>query len=528
MRDPTVSFYQPFQSGDSICYPAFPQNYYKTETTPMFGGKKSKSKKGGAVSYANGMDCKNMNAKELDLKSNFGPFLYPPTEMPMNPQDGGKKKGRKQRGGKNLVGAEYANQPLVPSTPSVPADYVGDAYLSSPQQKVALTGSGVAQKPNPLTEEFLSNNMAITYATQAGGKKTKKQKAGDSCMTGANSPRNVNSFADAEMDGGKKKRRGRPRKQAGGDDMDDREAQLQGAIGGNDDALGRAPASLTGGTIHYRGAPKAGATSNMSDGNVWHPEWSYGDASGGRKKKLRGGNTIPTPDAEFGNAPAADELQLGETSAAHVLKAPKSTGPLDVVPGNPGSSQAVMAQMAADTVVSEEMGGGAKAKKGRSRSKSPARKSTRAKSPAKKTTAKKTTRSKSPAKKTATKKTTRSKSPAKKTTRSKSPAKKSSRSKSPAKKKASRQKGGVSDFATTLASRGPSNYPDQISKDLFRYFNKTGTFIPNSQLKFAAAPILTGAEPDPNPYPVAYNEYVGGAKKAKKAKTAKKEKKSKK
>jgi len=514
MRDPSVSFYQPFQSGDGVCYPAFPWNYYKTETTPMFGGKKSKSKKGGAVSYANGMDCKNMDVKELDLKSNFGPFMYPPTNMPMNPQDGGKKKGRKQKGGKNLVGAEYANQPLVPSTPSVPTDYVGDAYLTSPQQKMALTGSGVVQKTNPLTEEFLSNNMAITYATQAGGKKTKKQKAGDSCMTGANSPRNVNSFADAEMDGGKKKRRGRPRKQAGGDDMDDRNEQLQGAIGDNDSTLGRAPPSLTGGNIHYRGAAKAGITSNMSDGNVWHPEWSYGDVSGGKKKKLRGGNTIPTPDAEFGSAPAADELQLGETSADHVLKAPKSTGPLDVVPGNPGSSQAVMAQMDADTVVSEEMGGGAKAKKGRS--KSPARKSTRSKSPAKKTAAKKTTRSKSPVKKT-----TRAKSPAKKTTRAKSPARKSTSSKSP-KKKASKQKGGVSDFATTLASRGPSNYPDQISKDLFRYFNKTGTFIPNSQLKFAAAPILTGAEPDPNPYPVAYNEYVGGAKKVKKDKKTKK------
>ena len=528
MRDPSVSFYQPFQSGEGMCYPAFPWNYYKTETTPMFGGKKSKSKKGGAApSYANGMDCKNMDAKELDLKANFGPFMYPPTEMPMNPQDGGKKT-RKQKGGKNLVGAEYANQPLVPSTPSVPADYVGDAYLSSPAQKVALTGSGVVQKPNPLTEKFLDNNMGITYATQAGGKKSRKQKAGSNCATGANSPRNVDSFAEAEMDGGKKRGRGRPRKLKGGDDMDDREAQLQGALGDNDAALGRAPASLKGGNIHYRGAAKADTPSNMSDGDVWHPEWKYGGMEGGKKKgrKQRGGDDIPTPDATFGSAPAADELQLGETSAAHVLKAPKSTGPLDVTPENPGSSQAVMAQMAADTVVPDaEMDGGAKKKKAKksSRSKSPTRKT--------KTVEKKAPRSKSPAKKT-----TRAKSPAKKAPRAKSPVKKAPRAKTPAKKtdkkkadkkkadkkKDSKQKGGVSDFATTLASRGPANYPDHISKELFRYFNKTGTFIPNSQLKFAAAPILTGAEPDPNPYPVAYNEFVGGQKKDKKEKKDKK------
>ena len=83
-------------------------------------------------------------------------------------------------------------------------------------------------------------------------------------------------------------------------------------------------------------------------------------------------------------------------------------------------------------------------------------------------------------------------------------------------KKSSRKlKGGVSDFATTLSSRGPINYPDQPSADRFRYFNKTGTYIPNSQLQYAAAPISTGYEADPNPYPMAYNDYIGGAKKKK-------------
>jgi hypothetical protein len=76
-------------------------------------------------------------------------------------------------------------------------------------------------------------------------------------------------------------------------------------------------------------------------------------------------------------------------------------------------------------------------------------------------------------------------------------------------------KGGVSDFATTLSSRGPINSPDHLSAQRFRYFNKTGTFIPNSQLQYAAAPISTGVEENPYSYPMAYNEYIGGSIKKK-------------
>jgi len=94
-----------------------------------------------------------------------------------------------------------------------------------------------------------------------------------------------------------------------------------------------------------------------------------------------------------------------------------------------------------------------------------------------------------------------------------------------AKKPARKHKGGDdsagvgSDFATTLASRGPCNYPDGKSADLFRIFNKTSEFIPNSMLKYAAAPISTGYSPDPNPYPRAFNDdFIGGTKKTKTAK----------
>jgi len=105
-------------------------------------------------------------------------------------------------------------------------------------------------------------------------------------------------------------------------------------------------------------------------------------------------------------------------------------------------------------------------------------------------------------------------------------AKKPSSTTKKAKKPSSRKhKGGDdsagvgSDFATTLASRGPCNYPDGKSADLFRIFNKTSEFIPNSMLKYAAAPISTGYSPDPNPYPRAFNDdFIGGTKKTKTAK----------
>jgi hypothetical protein len=93
------------------------------------------------------------------------------------------------------------------------------------------------------------------------------------------------------------------------------------------------------------------------------------------------------------------------------------------------------------------------------------------------------------------------------------------------KKSSKKLKGGVSDFATTLSSRGPINSPDTLSAQRFRYFNKTGTFIPNSQLQYAAAPISTGYELDQNSYPLAYNDYIGGALKKNKSQKKSSEKK---
>ena len=63
------------------------------------------------------------------------------------------------------------------------------------------------------------------------------------------------------------------------------------------------------------------------------------------------------------------------------------------------------------------------------------------------------------------------------------------------KKRPKKYKGGDgSDFALTLASRGPANAPDKYwgvdGETWFRQFNKTGQYIPNSRLAEAATPQL--------------------------------------
>ncbi len=89
------------------------------------------------------------------------------------------------------------------------------------------------------------------------------------------------------------------------------------------------------------------------------------------------------------------------------------------------------------------------------------------------------------------------KSSSKKTTKRKST--KSSKKKTT--KRKSMRGGDGSDFALTLNSRGPANYPDNgwfNGKQLFHTFTKTGEYIPNSRLPYAAAPISTLSNPNPN------------------------------
>jgi len=90
--------------------------------------------------------------------------------------------------------------------------------------------------------------------------------------------------------------------------------------------------------------------------------------------------------------------------------------------------------------------------------------------------------------------------PVKKMTDKMKPVKKMSDKMKPVKKMSDKKKkmkgGDGSDFALTLNSRGPSNYPDSMwgvdGETWFRQFNKTGQYIPNSQLANAATPMLAG------------------------------------
>lgn len=73
--------------------------------------------------------------------------------------------------------------------------------------------------------------------------------------------------------------------------------------------------------------------------------------------------------------------------------------------------------------------------------------------------------------------------------------KKTSSKKKTTKRHRSMKGGNGSDYATTLSSRGPVNAPDNYwgvdGEKFFRQFNKTGEYIPNSQLAVAAAPQST-------------------------------------
>ena len=449
-RNPMDSFNKPFQSGDGLCYPIYAQNYYKTQTTPMYGGHKTK------------------------------------------------KSQKSQKGGDNFI--------KNLSQPSTISDYPGDAYLINPNQRNEFTGSGVKQPMNPLTESFLNSNMGVTYATQAGGRK-KKYKGG----MDYESPGAFNQSANT-LGGEQGKNKGnvtRADAQKGGKQTQNNyvpeeesytktsilsaSAPVQGMYpvlsggkyrkynkkGGNmpGPAAMTGPAAMPGmtgpaampgmtgpaampgmngpaampgmtgpvgmptpagmpsmtGPAAMPGMPQPG----MSQPSM--PQANMDIMSGGRYKKYskKGGNYIFTPGANFSSQPAEIATQMDPLAQAQHI--PRGGFAMKDMSG-------VDAQMAASgsfipSEMNEMMGG---------------------------------------------------------------------------RKKSSRKlKGGVSDFATTLASRGPINYPDALSAQRFRYFNKTGTFIPNTMLQYAAAPISTGYQADQNPYPLAYNDYIGGAKKKK-------------
>ena len=473
MNDPLVSFNTPFQSGDGLCYPVYPKNYYKTETSPMYGGRKKSQK-----TQKSQKSQKTQKTQKTQKSKKF------------------------QKGG-NTIG-DY-------SQPSTVNDYPGNAYLSSPDERYALTGSGVPQAMNPLTEKFLSNNMGITYATQAGGKRKNKkggigagsfdgqigalqgkQNENSGTLNRAQSQRGgYNVVAEEEMvkssilsnstptqgmysvlSGGKyrkyNKRGGNmpPNAAATGATTMTPEmvAAMAAMAAGTTGATGMTPGMTPGAMA--TGA--TGMTSGATGATTMTPEMAAAMAtganimSGGRRKKYnkKGGNYIFRPGANFSSQPAEIATQMDQIAQAQ--HTPKGGFAMKDMSG-------VDAQMAASSTFLDIMSGGRKKSSRKLKGGS-----------------------------------------------DDMPALDSQIEDimSGGRKKSSRKlKGGVSDFATTLSSRGPINYPDTLSAQRFRYFTKTGSFIPNSQLQYAAAPISTGYEADPNPYPMAYNDYIGGSKK---------------
>jgi hypothetical protein len=87
------------------------------------------------------------------------------------------------------------------------------------------------------------------------------------------------------------------------------------------------------------------------------------------------------------------------------------------------------------------------------------------------------------------------------------------------------QKGGIgSAWVSSQMSRGAVNAPN-MPMNQFRSFTKTGQYIPNDMLQFAAAPISTGIVDDNfgiSGYDPAIFKYGGGKSKSTKSKNTKK------
>ena len=95
----------------------------------------------------------------------------------------------------------------------------------------------------------------------------------------------------------------------------------------------------------------------------------------------------------------------------------------------------------------------------------------------------------------------------------------------------STQNGGASSaWRSSVYSRGPVNYPNNgwyNGEKQFKQFTKTGQYISNTELPYAAAPISTGAVKDDNPIQGTVSDYLSqyaayGSGKKKKTPTKKK------
>lgn len=340
---------------------------------------------------------------------------------------------------------------------------------------------------NSMTEPIYSSGGVCKplcydkYYGITGGKKRSQRKSPRK-HRGGNVENNNVGISYATSAGGRKRRSNR--KQRGGIDMDTQGNKIQGHLDTLKSTHARAQSNLQGGMMHYKDTT-AGQPTNLDTHNS--NNWTH---TGGRRRrsnrKQRGGEWgapideahIKTPGSNWGanlgmssgvstqllNSGSASEVPLYERHPVGI----KARENITLSPTSQGINEGAFSQLlstSADPAKLYETStttGGAKKRRSKNHS-----------------------------------------------------------------KRRHHKGGNGSDFATTLASRGPSNYPDQ-PEAMFRAFTKTADYIPNSKLWAAAAPCSTGFAPEQcnmgkvQAYNAAdYASVTGGKKKLSKRKSPK-------
>jgi hypothetical protein len=547
----------PFQSGDGICYPITYQNYYGQ------GGKKMKGGKN--VSYTRGMDCPKTDNVQLDMRKNFGPFQYPPTEFAMNPTEkcGGKRKqkggnllkigtdtslswgtlggGKKSaKGGANLVGPSYKTEKLVPTAASKPSDldYNGSFSDTRSNWKQALTGEGVPAAPGLSCATLKNDNLGVTYATAAGGakkaKKTKKSKSPKKAKKSKSPKKAKKSKSPKKV----KKSKSPKRKQRGGQETAGATPLPQRWF--NPNATGNSGPGCTT-TAYGQTNAVSGSCRNMAPCPNPSMQQTGGDNEDYSGATSKVDSNLGSFDSNLGQLSASTK---GGNKKSHNknMKARRSRSQTRKQTGGNGTMYQGASGCNKTTNMdnstnfsprwsecTSQSAGAKKVKKSKSprkvkKSKSPKKVAKKSKSPRKvakksKSPKKVAKKSKSPRKvakksKSPKKAAKKSKSPKKVVKKSKSP-KKAKKSKSP-KKKATKKSKSPKKVKKSKSPRrkqkgGGSDWrmsqysrgPVNYPSDpaRFKQFTKTGDYISNRDLWNAAAPQLTGTEQNQNLVP---------------------------
>ena len=448
----------PIKGGDSEY-----ENFFTQE--PQSGGKKSKkSIKGGVSEYA------SVNSDELPSYI-YAPYSNDPqnnkNECYGNYQSGGKKSKKIMKGG------EYTsiNSEELPSTTDVLYESYNNHQSGGKKSKKSMKGGEYASVNS---EESPSTTYALyeSYNNyQSGGKKSKKSMKGGeyASVNSEESPNTTYALYESynnHQSGGKKSKKYMKggMESSGATSMDQRFYNPSIKVDNYNELAGNGIMSAYGpiesgniGTGML--APYTSSTCNYANQNT-DMKTGGSNSNKSQRKLLKGGKGGPIPSI--------------------------SDKPVSVVQDTVGKAISgftdFMKKLDEDYLKSVSYVktikiGNQRLIQGGAKSKTPTKK----------------------VEKTPTKKV--EKTPAKKV--EKTPTKKVEKKTT----KMVKKKGGGngSDFALTLNSRGPVNAPDDYwgvpGDQWFKQFNKTGEYIPNSKLAYAATPLLAG---------VGKNEEVSG------------------